>query len=84
MREQDQDWTPSRVVGEIKIRGGNLRALSRASGLQADTLRNALYRHCPKYERIISEYLQVPVEKIWPSRYQSKGQNNINIKNTKM
>ncbi|KES16161.1 putative transcriptional regulator [Gilliamella apis SCGC AB-598-P17] len=73
MREQDQDWTPSRVVGEIKIRGGNLRALSRSSGLQADTLRNALYRHCPKYERIISEYLQVPVEKIWPSRYEKKG-----------
>lgn len=72
MREQDQDWTASRVVGEIKIRGGNLRALSRDSGLQADTLRNALYRHCPKYERIISNYLQVPVEKIWPSRYQSK------------
>ena len=46
MREQDQDWTPSRVVGEIKIRGGNLRALSRSSGLQADTLRNALYRNC--------------------------------------
>ncbi|OCG22956.1 MULTISPECIES: helix-turn-helix domain-containing protein [unclassified Gilliamella] len=72
MREQDQDWTASRVVGEIKIRGGNLRALSRDSGLQADTLRNALYRHCPKYERIISDYLQVPVEQIWPSRYQPK------------
>ena len=61
MSEQDQDWSPSRVVGEIKIRGGNLRALSRSSGLQADTLRNALYRHCPKYERIIAEYLQVSV-----------------------
>ena len=69
MSEQDQDWSPSRVVGEIKIRGGNLRALSRSSGLQADTLRNALYRHCPKYERIIAEYLQVSVETIWPSRY---------------
>ncbi|OCG36553.1 helix-turn-helix domain-containing protein [Gilliamella sp. Gris1-4] len=72
MREQDQDWAPSRVVGEIKIRGGSLRALSRASGLQADTLRNALYRHCPKYERIISDYLQVSVEQIWPSRYPAK------------
>jgi Ner family transcriptional regulator len=72
MREQTQDWTASRVVGEIKIRGGNLRSISRANGLQADTLRNALYRHCPKYERIISEYLKVPVEKIWPSRYGKK------------
>ncbi|XKM12466.1 helix-turn-helix domain-containing protein [Orbaceae bacterium ac157xtp] len=69
MREQDRDWLPSRVVGEIKIRGGSLRGLSRDSGLKADTLRNALYRHCPKYERIISAYLNVPAEKIWPSRY---------------
>lgn len=66
----NKDWFPSRVVGEIKIRGGSLRGLSRANGLQADTLRNALYRHCPKYERIIAEYLKVPVEKIWPSRYE--------------
>jgi Ner family transcriptional regulator len=42
------------------------------AGLHADTLRNALYRHCPKYEKIISEYLNVPVEKIWPSRYKTK------------
>ncbi|WP_392561961.1 helix-turn-helix domain-containing protein [Orbus sturtevantii] len=69
MRVQDQDWLPSRVVGEIKIRGGSLRELSRSNGLQADTLRNALYRHCPKYEKIISGYLNVPVEKIWPTRY---------------
>lgn len=69
MREQYQDWLPSRVVGEIKIRGGSLRDLSRSSGLKADTLRNALYRHCPKYEQIIATYLNVPVEKIWPTRY---------------
>lgn len=69
MKIQDQDWLPSRIVGEIKIRGGSLRGLSRKSGLKADTLRNTLYRHCPKYEKIISEYLSIPAEKIWPSRY---------------
>jgi Ner family transcriptional regulator len=67
-----KDWLPSRVVGEIRIRGCSLRALSRKNGLQADELRNALYRHCPKCEKIISEYLNVPVEKIWPSRYKDK------------
>lgn len=66
---RNKDWVPSRVVGELKIRGFTLRGLSRSSGLSPDTLRNALYRHCPKYERIIAEYLKVPVEKIWPSRY---------------
>lgn len=72
MAKIEQDWLPTRVVGEIKIRGGSLRGLSRQAGLKQDTLRNALYRHCPKYERIISEYLNVPVQKIWPSRYQIK------------
>lgn len=72
MREQELDWLPSRVVGEIKIRGGSLRDLSRSSGLKADTLRNALYRHCPKYERIISDYLKVSVDRIWPTRYKNE------------
>lgn len=69
MARKKQDWLPTRVVGEIKIRGGSLRALSRGAGLKQDSLRNALYRACPKYERIIAEYLNVPVQKIWPSRY---------------
>ena len=73
---RNKDWVPSKVVGEIRIRGATLRGLSRSSGLKADSLRNALYRHCPKYERIIADYLQVPVEKIWPSRYKSVKNND--------
>lgn len=64
-----EDWTPSRVVGEIKIRGGSLRSLSIEARLAPDTLRNALYRHCPKYEEIIARFLGVRKEDIWPSRY---------------
>jgi lambda repressor-like predicted transcriptional regulator len=28
-----KDWTPSRVVGEIKIKGSTLRQLSRNGGI---------------------------------------------------
>ncbi|MBK5075169.1 helix-turn-helix domain-containing protein [Budviciaceae bacterium CWB-B4] len=66
---KNTDWPPSRIVGEIKIRGGTLRSLSRSAGLNPDSLRNALYRRCPKYEQIIADYLNVPANKIWPSRY---------------
>lgn len=68
----NEDWTPSRIVGEVKIRNGSLRDLSRKNGLGSDTLRNALYRHCPKYEKIIADFLGVSVEEIWPSRYRNK------------
>ncbi|MBK5075192.1 helix-turn-helix domain-containing protein, partial [Budviciaceae bacterium CWB-B4] len=39
---KNTDWPPSRIVGEIKIRGGTLRSLSRSAGLNPDSLRNAL------------------------------------------
>lgn len=64
-----KDWNPARIVGEIRIKGGTLRALSRSHGLGCDTLRNALYRHCPKYEAILAEYIGVEPSEIWPSRY---------------
>lgn len=67
-----KDWSPSKIVGAIRVKGSTLRALSRANGLGCDTLRNALYRHCPKYEFIIANYLGVPVSTIWPSRYEEK------------
>lgn len=74
---KNDDWTVSKITGEIKIRGGSLRSLSRANNLKPDTLRNALYRHCPKYEKIIAKYLNEPVEKIWASRYKNKSQGSI-------
>ena len=63
------DWHPRRIVAEVHVKGTTLRALSLAAGLSQDSVKNALYRACPKYERIIANAIGVAPEEIWPSRY---------------
>jgi Ner family transcriptional regulator len=67
-----QDWHPAHVVAAVHVKGFTLRALSVEAGLSRDSLKNALYRKCPKYERIIAEAIGVAPEDIWPSRYARK------------
>lgn len=67
-----KDWHPGQIVGEVRARGLTLRKLSLCAGLAQDTVKNALYRHCPKYERIIAEAIGLSPEEIWPSRYVRK------------
>nr|ELR5130232.1 helix-turn-helix domain-containing protein [Providencia rettgeri] len=50
----------------------SLSQISRSAGLNSSTLNNALSRRWPKGERIIAEFLGVPAEEIWPSRYVGK------------
>ncbi|WP_420055706.1 helix-turn-helix domain-containing protein [Escherichia coli] len=38
----------------MHTKGFTLRELSERAGLKKDSLKNALYRSCPKYERIIA------------------------------
>ncbi|EEJ8284718.1 DNA-binding protein [Salmonella enterica] len=67
-----KDWHPGQIVGEVRAQGLSLRKLSRRAGLAQDTLKNALYRHCPRYERIIADAIGKTPEEIWPSRYDRK------------
>ncbi|SQD03497.1 DNA-binding protein [Escherichia coli] len=50
-----QDWHPAHVVAAVHVKGFTLRSLSIEAGLNQDSLKNALYRKCPKYERIIAD-----------------------------
>ncbi|MBS9424838.1 helix-turn-helix domain-containing protein [Photorhabdus caribbeanensis] len=68
-----QDWHPADIIAGLKKKGITLAALSRSAGLASSTLANALTRHWPKGERIISNALGVPPEIIWPSRYKNNG-----------
>ncbi|EJY9246306.1 helix-turn-helix domain-containing protein [Salmonella enterica] len=67
-----KDWHPGQIVGEIRAQGLTLRKLSLRAGLAQDTLKNALYRHVPKYECIIADAIGRKPEEIWPSRYARK------------
>ena len=64
-----QDWHREEIVAAVRKRGKTITALSIESGLSANTLKSALQFKYPKGERIISDFLGVPPQEIWPSRY---------------
>ncbi|EFG2940037.1 helix-turn-helix domain-containing protein [Escherichia coli] len=67
-----QDWHREYIVAAVHIKGLTLRELSVRAGLKQDSLKNVLYRSCPKYERIIADAIGVAPSEIWPSRYANK------------
>lgn len=70
--QEGTDWESWVIVAKLKMQRKNMRDLSKAAGLGADTLKNALYRPWPKGERIIADALGVAPEEIWPSRYNNR------------
>ena len=66
------DWHPADIIAELKKRGTNLSKLSMENGLSRGGLRNALYRHYPKAERIIANEIGVAPSEIWGSRYSNR------------
>lgn len=67
-----QDWPRGYIRAVLAAKGTTLRELSRRNGMADDTLRNALYTHWPKGERIIAKACGVAPEVIWPSRFQAE------------
>jgi len=68
-----QDWHAADVVAAIRKTNNSLQRLSRLNKLASATLGQALYRPYPKCERIISDYLRITPQEIWPSRYNADG-----------
>lgn len=66
-------WHPADVVAAVRKRGSSLSELSRQHGYRSPVLRDALQHPYPKAERIIAEFLGVPPQRIWPSRYHTDG-----------
>lgn len=72
MTKETKDWHRAEIVAQVKKRGKTITALSVEAGLSPNTLKSALQFRYPKGERIISNFIGVPPEQIWPSRYKSK------------
>ncbi|EPL4126100.1 helix-turn-helix transcriptional regulator [Enterobacter kobei] len=72
-----ENWHRADILAAIKKRGGTLAQLSRDNGLHERTLYNVLERHWPKGERIIADFIGVPVSTIWPERYEKLNVNEI-------
>ena len=67
--KKSKDWHPALISARLKMVGTNLSKLSVENGYHRTNLRNALYRHYPKAEKIIAEKLGVSPSEIWGSRY---------------
>ncbi len=63
------DWHIADISAGLRKAGTNFSRLAETHGLARGTLRNALYRHCPKYEKIIADAIGVSPKDIWVSRY---------------
>ena len=72
VNDDERDWHPADIVAAVKKKGSSMVALSEGSGMAKSTLSNVMYRPWPKGERIVSEFIGVPMCVIWPSRYRQR------------
>jgi len=67
--KQATDWSPNRVLYELREKGFSLRALATRCGVHVSVLSQALYGRYPKSQERIARALGLPPRVIWPSRY---------------
>ena len=69
MKKSKKNMHRADIIAAIRKRGKTLTQLSVEAGLHPRTLGNALERKYPKGEKIIADFIGVPVQEIWPERY---------------
>lgn len=68
-----KDWDAPGILAEIKRRGSNLTKLATEAGLKESACRTALVRAFPAADQVISNFLDVPLHVLWPTRYREDG-----------
>jgi Ner family transcriptional regulator len=66
-----QDWPSDLIIAALKKAGFSLPALEAELGIGTGSLRNAFYRHVPRYESLIAQKIGLSPSVIWPSRYRA-------------
>ena len=62
-------WDSHAIRAAVHRAGTNLTKLARDAGVYETACREALVRPCPTGERLIAEFLRVPLQELWPDRY---------------
>lgn len=73
MTDTTQEWDRHSILAAIKRRYGSLRAFAATTPLSVKHFSVALGRSYPKAEKLISRALRVPVQELWPDRYDIRG-----------
>lgn len=66
-------WHPEDIKAEVRKRGVTLTQLAIQNDCEASVCRAALRRPSPRGEQIISAFLDVPPQQLWPQRYAKNG-----------
>ena len=80
MRQAPTDWDPDRIRKAIHAHGISMEALAVEHGYSSSVVRAALIRRSAAGEKLISNLLGVPVQEIWPSRYDATGRSTAQPK----
>ncbi|MFN3582575.1 helix-turn-helix domain-containing protein [Phenylobacterium sp.] len=70
---QARVWHPEDIKAAVRKRGTTLSKLAVDNGGHESLCRAALKRPSPSGERIISAFLDVPPQQLWPDRYSKDG-----------
>ena len=68
-----QTWDAPGILAAIKRKGTNLTALATDHGLKPSACRTSLTRAFPAADKVISDFLEVPLSELWPARYRADG-----------
>jgi len=68
--QKQKDMHPEDIKCAIRKRGITLTRLSIEAGLSESAVRMSIIFNCvPAADQIVSKFLNIPLHKIWPSRY---------------
>lgn len=67
-QEELQVW----VLAMLKLNKSSYAALARELGVTPPAVRKAVWKKCPKMERIIAAKIGYSPELIWPERYKKR------------
>jgi Ner family transcriptional regulator len=68
-QKRDQVWHPELIKAAVRMRGETLTGLALKNGLPECSCRDALRNHRRDAEEVISAFINVPREELWPERY---------------
>lgn len=73
MRRTYRGWHPEDIKAAIRKRGVTVGSLGAPHGLTASAMRMALTTPVPRADKVIADFLEVPLHALWPDRYDAEG-----------
>jgi len=71
LADPDKRW--GWVIYQLNLRGKTLVDAARAGQVNPSTLYQVKYRRYPRMERLLAAAVEVPVDKLFPDRYDRHG-----------